>query len=200
MRSLVALTVANIRSFVRDRAALFWTLAFPLIFVVLFGLIFSGPAITVKLAFVDLDNTAQSQQLEQAFASIKGVTVTTTDHDSAMSLMQTGKVSGVVEVPAGYGAAVTAASTSTSAPPATVTVYTDPSQSSQTAIVQQVVNAVLGEVNLGHLERLGEFLQHCCPDLHGRAPLSAAGSGQPYSGRALGASRRSLGRSCAYMA
>jgi len=149
MRSLIALTIANIRSFVRDRAALFWTLAFPLIFVVLFGLIFSGPAVTVKLAFVDLDNTPQSQQLEQAFASIKGVTVTTTDHDSAMSLMQTGKVSGVVEAPAGYGAAVTAATSSPSAPPATVTVYTDPSQSSQTAIVQQVVNAVLGEVNLG---------------------------------------------------
>ena len=30
MHALLALTVANIRSFVRDRAALFWTLAFPL--------------------------------------------------------------------------------------------------------------------------------------------------------------------------
>ena len=40
MRALLALTVANIRSYVRDRAALFWTMAFPLIFIVLFGLIF----------------------------------------------------------------------------------------------------------------------------------------------------------------
>ena len=37
MRFLVALTAANLRSFVRDRAALFWTLAFPVVFVVLFG-------------------------------------------------------------------------------------------------------------------------------------------------------------------
>ena len=42
MRALLALTVANIRSFVRDRAALFWTLAFPLIFIFLFGFIFQG--------------------------------------------------------------------------------------------------------------------------------------------------------------
>ena len=40
MRALFALTVANIKSYVRDRAALFWTLAFPLIFIFMFGFIF----------------------------------------------------------------------------------------------------------------------------------------------------------------
>ena len=42
MRALRALTAANLRSFIRDRAALFWTLAFPVVFVILFGTIFSG--------------------------------------------------------------------------------------------------------------------------------------------------------------
>ena len=42
MRSLISLTIANVRSFVRDRAALFWTIVFPVIFIVLFGSIFSG--------------------------------------------------------------------------------------------------------------------------------------------------------------
>ena len=42
MQALFALTLANIRSYIRDRAALFWTLAFPLVFIVLFGLIFQG--------------------------------------------------------------------------------------------------------------------------------------------------------------
>lgn len=40
MHALVALTVANIKSYVRDRAALFWTLAFPLIFIFMVGFIF----------------------------------------------------------------------------------------------------------------------------------------------------------------
>ena len=42
MQALLTLTLANIRSYVRDRAALFWTLAFPLVFIVMFGLIFQG--------------------------------------------------------------------------------------------------------------------------------------------------------------
>ena len=42
MNALLTLTLANIRSYVRDRAALFWTLAFPLVFIVMFGLIFQG--------------------------------------------------------------------------------------------------------------------------------------------------------------
>ena len=37
MRALWALTIANIRSYTRDRAALFWTLAFPLIFIFMFA-------------------------------------------------------------------------------------------------------------------------------------------------------------------
>ena len=42
MQALFALTLANIRSYTRDRAALFWTLAFPLIFIFMFGFIFQG--------------------------------------------------------------------------------------------------------------------------------------------------------------
>ena len=38
MNALFRLSVANLKSFIRDRAALFWTIAFPLIFVVVFGL------------------------------------------------------------------------------------------------------------------------------------------------------------------
>ena len=41
-RGLLPLTIANVKSYYRNRAALFWTLAFPVIFIVLFGSIFSG--------------------------------------------------------------------------------------------------------------------------------------------------------------
>ena len=46
MHALMALTRANIKSYTRDRAAVFWTLAFPLVFIVMFGLIFQGGART----------------------------------------------------------------------------------------------------------------------------------------------------------
>ena len=60
MRALFALTVANIKSYVRDRAALFWTLAFPLIFIFMFGFIFQGGGGGgVTLAWVDVDGVAR---------------------------------------------------------------------------------------------------------------------------------------------
>ena len=57
MTALVALTIANIRSYVRDRAALFWTLAFPLIFIFMFGFIFQegGGGSDLKLGWADQD-------------------------------------------------------------------------------------------------------------------------------------------------
>ena len=63
MRALLLLTVANIKSFTRDRSALFWTLAFPLIFVLLFGSIFSGGSSLRTIGFADTDVTPASAQL-----------------------------------------------------------------------------------------------------------------------------------------
>jgi len=42
MNTLLRLTVANVKSLMRDRAALFWTIFFPIMFVFLFGWIFGG--------------------------------------------------------------------------------------------------------------------------------------------------------------
>src|SRR5690606_3407525 len=64
MRALTALTIANIRSYVRDRAALFWTLAFPLIFIFMFGFIFQGSGESrLTLGWADEDGTPASAQL-----------------------------------------------------------------------------------------------------------------------------------------
>ena len=42
MTPVLALYLASQRTFLRDRMALFWTLAFPVLFILLFGVIFSG--------------------------------------------------------------------------------------------------------------------------------------------------------------
>ena len=74
MQPLLNLTVANIKSFVRDRAALFWTLAFPLVFIVLFGTIFSGGGdLNYKIGWVDQDGTPASAQLRTIFARDLGL-------------------------------------------------------------------------------------------------------------------------------
>lgn len=145
MRALLLLTLANIRSFVRDRAALFWTLAFPLIFVVLFGSIFSGGGGQRTLGWVDNDGSPTSGELRAAFAAQANVELADGAESDVLERMRRGEVAAVIVVPAGFGAQVGA---NDPARPASVAVYTDPSQSAASGAVYQIVGSVLGEMNL----------------------------------------------------
>lgn len=148
MAALLQLTVANVKSYLRDRATVFWTLAFPLIFVVLFGSIFSGGGSgTRTIAWVDQDASPRSAELRAIFAEQANVELTDADEDAALARMREGDADAVVLVPAGYGAAVDA-NAAGPGEPASVAVYTDPSQSSASGETFQLVGAVLGQINL----------------------------------------------------
>jgi ABC-2 type transport system permease protein len=149
MRALWTLTLANIRSYLRDRAALFWTLAFPLIFIVMFGLIFQGGASRLNLAWVDEDGSTQSGELRTALADASGVELEDFGREDALAKMRTGEVDAVVIVPAGYGGQL-AANAGTEAPgaPAVVTVYTDPSRQELQGSIYQVLGSVLAVINM----------------------------------------------------
>jgi ABC-2 type transport system permease protein len=150
MTALLALTIANIKSYVRDRAALFWTLAFPLIFIFMFGFIFQGGGGSeLNLGWVDADGSPASAQLRDAFTASGAVKIVETSEDDAVAQMRNGKVDSVIVVQKGYGATVAAGAAGTGQAPAAITVYTDPSRSNLTASVYQVVGSVLGVVNLG---------------------------------------------------
>jgi ABC-2 type transport system permease protein len=149
MNALFALTVANIKSYVRDRAALFWTLAFPLIFIFMFGFILQGGGGGSTLAWVDDDASPASTQLHDAFLASGAVKLVETTEEDALAQMRAGKVDAVIVARKGYGDAVAAGAAGTATAPAAVTVYTDPSRSNVTATVYQIVGSVLGAVNLG---------------------------------------------------
>jgi len=142
LSALLLLTIANIKSFSRDRAALFWTLAFPLIFVILFGSIFSGGNRAWTIGFVDLDQTPASTALKSAFGSIPNVKLVDGSEADLLARMRKGEVSPVIVVPAGYSESVAARRA-----PAALTVYTDPTQSAADAQTRQLVGFVLSAVN-----------------------------------------------------
>src|SRR5690349_19881581 len=148
MRALLSLTAANIRSYTRDRAALFWTLAFPLIFILMFGLIFQGGGTAgLNLGWADEDGTPAATTLREGFDSLKGVEITPADREASLASMKDGKVDAVIVVPAGYGQAVGSAQGGTPTP-TNIVVYTDPSRSNLAGSVEQTVAAVLGVVNM----------------------------------------------------
>lgn len=148
MNALLVLTAANIRSFVRDRAALFWTLAFPLIFILMFGAIFTGGGSSVRtFAWVDGDASTASADLRAAFAELENVELQDLTEADGLAGMRQGDLRAVIVVPSGYGEALAAAA-HTPGPPVQLVVYTDPTQQNQTADTFRFVETVLGRVNL----------------------------------------------------
>ena len=148
MNALFTLTAANIRSYVRDRAALFWAFAFPLLFIFMFGFIFQGGGTPgLSLGWVDNDGSGAAKQLQAAFDDQTGIELTVTDESDALERMRQGKVDAVIEIPAGYGAAIGAAA-SGSGGPTSIAVYTDPSRQNLVSSVYQAVGSILGVVNL----------------------------------------------------
>jgi ABC-2 type transport system permease protein len=148
MQALLQLTAANIRSFVRDRAALFWTIAFPLIFIIMFGAIFSGGGDPTRTyGWVDLDGSARSGELRAAFSSVEDVELVDGAQDEVLEQMRAGDLRAVLVVPAGYGAAIEALATAPG-PPTSIEVYTDPTQTNATADTYRIVAGVLDGVSL----------------------------------------------------
>jgi ABC-2 type transport system permease protein len=143
MRALLVLTLANLRSFLRSRLAMFWTLAFPLIFIFLFGFIFQGSRFDVSLGWVDEDGSPASAALEQAFQQSGVAKLTAASRDDALTLMRNGKIDAMVVVPSGYGAAVAAGTH------VDLSLYTDAAQQQASQSVRQVVGNIVGIVALG---------------------------------------------------
>jgi ABC-2 type transport system permease protein len=144
MRALVSLSRANLKSFIRDRAALFWTLAFPILFVILFGTIFSGGGTpSYDLGWVDQDHTPAAAQLRAGFERSGVVTFHDGTLDGELDAMRAGDVDGVVVIPAGLGAAVSAGQ-----PGAKLTIYTDPSRTNTAQALTSIANAVTMATNL----------------------------------------------------
>ena len=156
MNSFLPLTVANIRSFVRDRSALFWTLAFPIIFILLFGSIFSGGGnTTYTVGWVDLDATPASAQLRSAFAQVPLLDLKDNTQDAARDAMRKGDLRGVIVIPKGFGAAVPSVtggsgggSAASGGSPLQIELYTDPSQQTTSQTIRQVVGQIVSALNV----------------------------------------------------
>lgn len=144
MSTVLSLYVANMKEFVRDRAALFWTFAFPIFFIVLFGWIFAGnSSVTYNVGLVNQDGGRVSAQLANVFAhDVKPFHVTTGGWADEMSALKKGDLDLVIVLPAGMSQAVAAGRT------AQVEMYFDPSKDPTSAQIQQtIVSQVLDGYN-----------------------------------------------------
>jgi len=178
--ALISLTIANLKSFTRDRAALFWTIAFPVIFIVLFGTLFSGGGSpNFKVGWVDQDGSAASAQLLQAFDGVQLLTITTTDQDAGLASTRDGKLDALIVVRKGFGAGVAAATGASGGAGGTapaqvaITLYADPSHTSTSVTLGQIVTGVVTGVNQALTGR-PPVLTVATQPIQGTASLSGA--------------------------
>lgn len=149
-RAFNLLIRAWLRGIVRDRATIFWMLAFPVLFVVLFGLAFGRDDVGPFAVGVASDVPEPGQQgsvdaLTNGFRSVEPFNVQTGSRASLVKKLEDGDLYAVVAVepaqrasagPAGGGAA-----------PGAVVLYLDPSRGAAVQIVSAIAHQVIDGVD-----------------------------------------------------
>jgi len=157
MRSFIQLYIASIREFVRDISALFWTLAFPIMFILIFGVIFSGDGdISFDIGIVNEDGEA-SNQLVEGFKQIDAFDITVGSREDELEALEDGDRSAVIVIPEGTGETLgayfkgrengTAPAAQTAPPQAQLEVYYDPADTNTSQIVLNIVDKVIVGMN-----------------------------------------------------
>ncbi|MEJ7839978.1 MAG: ABC transporter permease [Thermomicrobiales bacterium] len=97
MQSFLAMVVANLRMTVRNRTATFWNLAFPAIFIVIFGAIFNNGTSTDNISVGVIGPNGDIQQgFIQALDNTDGFSYSTGSLDEELTSLEEGDVDIVV--------------------------------------------------------------------------------------------------------
>src|SRR5689334_9696974 len=138
MKAFGQLYLASLKEFTRDRMAMFWTLAFPVFFILIFGIIFSGNNNTTFDVGVAVADTGPiGPALSKAFDSVPAFKVSAGTQDDLLAKLRQGDLRVVVVVPDGVSAAVTKGQA------AQIQVYYDPTNQTTAQIALTIVEKVV---------------------------------------------------------
>jgi ABC-2 type transport system permease protein len=137
MRPLLAMIKANLKMNVRNRTALFWNLAFPAIFILIFGAVFGRSDVIEFDVAVTGDASAYQTVVTEALQGDDSFTVKTGATDEQLKKLEDGDLDAVVV----FGPA-----SGQQAPP--VTIYYDQTDGPNAQIVLNVLRQVLLGVGL----------------------------------------------------
>ncbi len=124
MKTFINLYRANLKEYVRDRMAVFWTMAFPIVFILIFGLIFSSgnARLTIEVAVINPDNDPISAQISEGFKQVPTFKLKqSADVEAELQALRLGQLDMVVVLPNGLSKSIGDKQTGS------VQVYYDPS-------------------------------------------------------------------------
>ncbi len=139
MKALIPLYLANLREFERDRIALFWTFAFPIAFILLFGLVFSSSNnnTSFDIGLVVADQGPVATGLARAFQSVGAFKITEGTQAEILAKLKKGDLRAVVIIPQGISRDAKAGKTSK------LEVYYDPSNQTTAQVVLTIIEKVV---------------------------------------------------------
>jgi ABC-2 type transport system permease protein len=91
-----AMTVANLKMTVRNRTALFWNLAFPLLFILLFGFLIGNDRFSFDIGVVGADTSEATLQIVEQLEASDAFSVKTGTQDAELEALRDGRRSVVI--------------------------------------------------------------------------------------------------------
>ncbi len=146
--TLLALLVVNLKMMVRDRQSIFWALAFPLIFVAVFGLFDIGGGGSADMAILDDADTELSRTIRVYLEGIESLKIDAdyASQAAARRALERGDLDYVLVIPS----LLTAVALGAAAPgdPVALTLYYDQTNTPINQLVMGVLRQFIDSLNL----------------------------------------------------
>lgn len=174
MRAAIAIAAKDLRLLLRNRGALFFTLAWPLLLAVFFGLVFGGgggsgrPAVALVVA----DTHPASEQFAAQVLALDSLAVERMDAATAERQVRQGKRSAAIVLPAGFGQR---SAGGFSGDPPEVLLWLDPSRRAERAMIEGMLLKLGGEAMFQRMSdpaQRKDWLDTARADLEGVSPAS----------------------------
>ena len=158
MNPTLALTIASLKMYYRNRQAIFWTLVLPLMFIIIFGLLNFGAFSTINMGLVDEANTPASEVLrdvlkgmEESEGSNEGgvIELTVGGREAELRALEDGDRHIVIIVPPGFGE---------SPEPITLQAFYAEDRFQQAEVGEGIVRGILDEFTLRSAKVQRQFL------------------------------------------
>ena len=139
---LWALFVASVKMFVRNRAAVFFSLFLPLIIMLIFGVLNFEGSTEIQLGIVDEADTEASAALVERMREFEYLVITEEGRDAGLAALEAGDRDFVLVVPAGYEAPNAGGDSS-------IVAYASNADPAQAQVAQGLLQQAVGQAMFG---------------------------------------------------
>ncbi|HQS23904.1 MAG: ABC transporter permease [Sphingobacteriia bacterium 24-36-13] len=136
-QAMMAITKASLRSIFRSPSAVIFSIAFPMIFILVFGFIGSGGKLSVNIAFANGSDTANP--IYQSLKNISGIKVSEKKGDRLKEDLEKGRITAILNI--------VAQPTNSAAPYSIQLTSSEAANPQNIQVLQSILNAVISGIN-----------------------------------------------------